>query len=400
MIVAMYHCFRCVVFNWAERRHVHNKTKNLSPALGSEYEPKTFEFIPDKQAQRTMVTLERSRRWVEDSLHCQGNRNCKPYIEFRNITLKEPALDPEWLFQHPRFRRGTNAAESFPKIGSSFLKSTKKIPSRVPSARGNARDTSCERRVRNQSNSTGRYFCELLGPNLCKDCWKLTERSEAISTHRVSSSANKRQNGEDSFSAVIASREKEIVHSEREEEIFDETEDEEWIFKTPTQSRKRISSSPSYDIDYASRVSYMQDLCRTPSGNFYRRIKSSPSKHDRSLSNDEVHKNISSKTYDCSLSQESRPIWKNSYLMRLREREPFKEVFNSLYLPRKLRHAWRELPVGPVLMDLKLINFTIYDGSPLNARETDQKCWEDVKITTDNGFFYRFHKQSQEDWTV
>lgn len=321
-----------------------------------------------------MVTYERSRQWEGESrLHLQGRNNANHYIEFRQITLKEPSFDPEWIFHHPRFRRGTKAQETFPKIESSFLKSTKKVSNRVPSARVNTRGMLCDRRKREQKNSTCRYFCELLGPNLCKDCWKLAERSEAVRTHRVNSSACKLQKSQDAFSAMIASREKRVGDSESDEEILDETEDEDSVFKSPAQSRKQSSRTRSCDSGYTSRMSYVQDLCKAPSGKFCRQLTSPPTTPERTASMDEIRKKTAAKRWDVSLSQESKPIWKNKYLMTLRDRAPFKEALNSLRLPRKTRHAWRDIPVEPVLMDLKLINFTIYDGSPLNERETEQK---------------------------
>ena len=321
-----------------------------------------------------MVTYERSRQWEGESrLHLQGRNNANHYIEFRKITLKEPSFDPEWMFHHPRFRRGTKAQETFPKIESSFLKSTKKVSNRVPSARVNTRGMLCDRRKREQRNSTCRYFCELLGPNLCKDCWKLAERSEAVRTHRVNSSARKLQRSQDAFSAMIASREKRVGDSESDEEILDETEDEDSVFKSPAQSRKQSSRTRSCDSGYTSRMSYVQDLCKAPSGKFCHQLTSPPTTPERTASMDEIRKKTAAKRWDVSLSPESKPIWKNNYLMTLRDRAPFKEALNSLRLPRKTRHAWRDIPVEPVLMDLKLINFTIYDGSALNERETEQK---------------------------
>lgn len=313
-----------------------------------------------------MVILRRPR--VQESRQFQdAHATKKPFIEFRVITLKEPVADPEWMFHHPRFRRETGSPDSLPKIEPGFLKNTKRIFSRVPSARVNAsRRILCERREGEQISPTCRHFCELLGPNLCKDCWKLTERSDAIREHS-DCRPNELQRGIDPFSVMIASREKRTDYSESEEEILDEAEDEEFISKSSI-TRK----SPSRDSGYSSRMSYIRSLSRTPSGDFCPRFRPPlrPStRAGRRTVDDEFDKDISGNTCGITSNQESTPIWKNAYLTKLREKGAFKEVLNSLYYPPKLRHAWKDLPVQPVVMDLKLINFTIYDGSPLNQRE-------------------------------
>ena len=320
-----------------------------------------------------MVTLRRPR--VEDArqFQFQGVHSPKTVTEFRVITLKEPVVDPEWMFHHPRFQREIQSSEKFPNIEPSFLKNTKKIFSRVPSGRvsGTRRKIICERRERDQSNSTCRHFCELLGPNLCKDCWKLVERSDAVKENREGY-ASEMLRGDPFYSVMTASREKRIEDSDSEEEILDETEDDEFIFKS-SSSRKQSSMPPSaHDSGYSSRMSYIRSLSRTPSAGFHPRVRSplTPLTRERKISqDDERDKDITATTGpQISSNLESTPIWKNAYLTKLREREPFKKVLNNLYYPRKVRHAWRDLPVEPVVMDLKLINFTIYDGSPLNER--------------------------------
>ena len=318
-----------------------------------------------------MVTLRRPRVEYSRQFQFQGVHFPKTVTEFRVITLKEPVVDPEWMFHHPRFQREIQSSEKFPKIEPSFLKNTKKIFSRVPSGRvSTRRKILCERRERDQSNSTCRHFCELLGPNLCKDCWKLVERSDAVKENRESY-ASEMLKGDPFHSVIIASREKRIEDSESEEEILDGTEDDEFIFKS-SSSRKRSSMPPSaHDSGFSSRMSYIRSLSRTPSGDFHPRVRSplTPSTRERKISqDDERDKDISTTTSHIASNLESTPIWKNAYLTKLREREPFKKVLNNLYYPRKVRHAWRDLPVEPVVMGLKLINFTIYDGSPLNER--------------------------------
>lgn len=328
-----------------------------------------------------MVTLRRTR--IEESRHIRGTDAPRNYTEFRVITLKEPVVDPQWMFHHPRFQREAKTSESLPHITPGFLKNTKKISSRVPSARVNARSRIlCERRERNQGNSACRHFCELLGPNLCKDCWKLAERSDAVKEHRNSCQSDVLiPRGKDPFSVMIASRdhEKRIEYNESEEEFLDETEDEEFISKSPTSGRKRSSvilSHDRHDSGYSSRMSYIRSLSRTPSGDFCPRSKSplKPSTREGTILDDERQREIPASTDEITSKVDPTPIWKNAYLTKLREREAFKDVLNNLYLPLKMRHAWRELPVTPVVMDLKLINFTIYDGSPLNKRAVSKKA--------------------------
>ena len=280
--------------------------------------------------------------------------------EFQVITLHEPVVDPEWMFHHPRFRRDKKTSGILPQNQRGFY--AKKIYSRVPSATGNARSKLlCERRERSdKKNTTCRHFCELLGPNLCKECWKLLQRADALKEHRASN-ARELKSGQDSFSAMIAAREKRIEDNDSEEEILDEMEDEEFSLQS-IGSRK---TTPPQDSGYSSRISYIRSLSRTPSGDFCPRV-TSRSKFTQRNSDDE--RRVSAKA-------ESSPIWKNAYLAKLREKEPFRDILtNSLHYPKKLRHAWRDLPVEPVVMDLKFINFTIYDDTRLNERAVNKNA--------------------------
>lgn len=280
--------------------------------------------------------------------------------EFQVITLNDPVVDPEWMFHHPRFRRDTKTSGILPRNERGFY--AKKIYSRVPSPTGNARNKLlCERRERSgQENSTCRHFCELLGPNLCKECWKLLQRTDALMEHRASNALGLKS-GKDSFSALIAARDRTIEDNDSEEEILDETEDEEFIFQS-IGSRKTSSITPPQDSGYSSRMSYIQSLSRTPSGDFCPRVTSRSKFTRGSARNSDDERGVSVKV-------ESSPIWKNAYLAKLREKEPFRDILtSSLHYPKKLRYAWRDLPVEPVVMDLKFINFTIYDDARLNER--------------------------------
>lgn len=279
--------------------------------------------------------------------------------EFQVITLHDPVVDPEWMFHHPRFRRDTKTSGIFTQNKRGFY--AKKIYSRVPSATGDARSKLlCERRERSGGNTTCRHFCELLGSNLCKECWKLLQRADALKEHRVRN-ARELKSGKDSFSAMIAAREKRIEDNDSEEDTLDETEDEEFIFQS-IGSRKTSSMTSPQDSGYSSRMSYIRSLSTTPSGDFCPRVTSRSKFTRGNVRNSGDERSVSAK-------EASPPIWKNAYLAKLREKEPFRDILtNSLHYPRKLRHAWRDLPVEPVLMDLKFINFTIYDDTRLNER--------------------------------
>ncbi|KAL9986366.1 hypothetical protein ACROYT_G000505 [Oculina patagonica] len=323
-----------------------------------------------------MVTIRRPRG-EEQRQFMRGARfpNISSNTEFRVITLQDPIVDPEWMFHHPRFRRETKTSGSLPHNERWFINAKKKVHCRVPSATGNARSKIlCERRERDQGKSTCRHFCELLGPNLCKECWKLVQRTDAFNEHR-DSYPSAFISGKDPFSAMIASHEKRrMEYNDSDEEILVETEDEEFISKS-IGSRKASSISSPQDSGYSSRMSYIRSLSRSPSGDFCPRV-TSRSKFTRGgvrsrTSDDEREISANNQRRSSEVDNESTPIWKNAYLAKLREREPFREILtkNILY-PKKLRHAWRDLPVEPVVMDLKLINFTIYDGKKLNERAT------------------------------
>jgi len=175
------------------------------------------------------------------------------------------------------------------------------------------------------------------------------------------------KSSEDSFSAMIAARDKRIEDNDSEEDIFDETEHEELILQS-LGSRKTSSMTPPQDSGYSSRMSYIRSLSTTPSGDFCPRVTSRPKFTLDSARNSGGERKVSAK-------EASPPIWKNAYLAKLREKEAFKDILtNSLHYPRKLRHAWRDLPVEPVVMDLKLINFTIYDDTRLNERAVNKSA--------------------------
>lgn len=295
--------------------------------------------------------------------HPEKSHGC---MEFREITLKDPVVDPEWIFHHPRFRAETftHGEKITPSDG---LLSSKKVYRRVPSAGGEVRSRLlCERRE-GEGNETSRHFCELLGPNLCKECWKLVQRTEAFKEHRdrFPSELKRSERFKDPFSQVISSHDRKLEDNDSEEELFDETEDEEFI-STSISAKKRSTIISPYDSGYSSRMSYIRSLSRTPSGEVCPRV-TSRSRYARGGARvHEDKREISPKNGEVFTT----PIWKNAYLAKLREIEPFREILtNTLHYPRKVRHAWRDLPIEPVLMDLKLINFTIYDGARLNGKE-------------------------------
>lgn len=294
--------------------------------------------------------------------HPEKSHGC---MEFREITLKDPVVDPEWIFHHPRFRAETftHGEKITPSDG---LLSSKKVYRRVPSAGGEVRSRLlCERRE-GEGNETSRHFCELLGPNLCKECWKLVQRTEAFKEHRdrFPSELKRSERFKDPFSQVISSHDRKLEDNDSEEELFDETEDEEFI-STSISAKKRSTIISPYDSGYSSRMSYIRSLSRTPSGEVCPRV-TSRSRYARGGARvHEDKREISPKNGEVFTT----PIWKNAYLAKLREIEPFREILtNTLHYPRKVRHAWRDLPIEPVLMDLKLINFTIYDGARLNGK--------------------------------
>lgn len=314
-----------------------------------------------------MVSLGRPHR-EEPRQFMRGTRfpDISKSTEFRVITLEDPVVDPEWIFYHPRFRRETETSGGLPQNKRLFY--AKKVFNRVPSATRNARNKIlCERREREQGNSTCRHFCELLGPNLCKECWKLAQRTDALKEQRVGYPSELKSSGKDAFSAMIASREnRRIEYNDSEEEILVETEDEEFILKS---SSSRKASSRSQDSGYSSRMSYIQSLSRTSSGEFCPRVTSRSKFTRGGVKSSDVEREVSANNQRRPSEVESAPIWENAYLAKLREREAFRKVLTkNLRYPRNVRHAWRDLPVEPVVMDLKLINFTIYDDTSLNER--------------------------------
>ncbi|PFX31759.1 hypothetical protein AWC38_SpisGene3362 [Stylophora pistillata] len=286
-----------------------------------------------------MVTLRRprhngTRQFMREVRHPEKSHGC---MEFREITLKDPVVDPEWIFHHPRFRAETftHGEKITPSDG---LLSSKKVYRRVPSAGGEVRSRLlCERRE-GEGNETSRHFCELLGPNLCKECWKLVQRTEAFKEHRdrFPSELKRSERFKDPFSQVISSHDRKLEDNDSEEELFDETEDEEFI-STSISAKKRSTITSPYDSGYSSRMSYIRSLSRTPSGEVCPRV-TSRSRYARGGARvHEDKREISPKNGEVFTT----PIWKNAYLAKLREIEPFREILtNTLHYPRKI-YEWK-----------------------------------------------------------
>ena len=286
--------------------------------------------------------------------------------EFCVIALNDPVVDPLWLSRHPRFQLERKTARQLPQIERQFY--AKRIINRVKSNSGNRRNSSiCHRKERNEASSTCRYCCELLGPNLCKDCSKLFQRNDAVREFRYKYPREmENPAARDPFHLFIASREKQAECNDSEEEVFEETEDEEFGSMPATPRQTPVVSPWRHDSGYTSRMSYIRSLSRTPSACFRDNVESASKQKRHVISTGQSELRTFS---DRDRALESTAMRKNVYIAKLRERKGFKNVLQDLYDPRGVRHAWKSLPVEPVEMELKFINFTIYDNAKINQRK-------------------------------
>lgn len=268
----------------------------------------------------------------------------------------------------PWISNRSNAESSFPR-----KMHLKVIKNRVTSALPTGQDALCDRRDSMQDVKLGRHFCELLGPRLCVDCIKASERIEALKESKQEPSSFHLDR--EPFNAFVCSylskqHEEDESYTTFDNDSFNQEEfsDLDELTNKELQSPHFVSKvilSPSPpgtgDSGFSSRVSRIRGLTRSQSCSFIRnftpftplrrektqapRVRGTPGSSDSRKSSGFV-----------SLSREYS-LDRYGFLSTIQKLHKRSDM--SRY-EKDISRAWSKSPVEPVLMELKLINFTQY----------------------------------------
>ena len=281
----------------------------------------------------------------------------------------------------------------------------RKICNEVSRARVTHGENICDRQVKCGDKAFSKHFCELFGPNLCKDCSIRFMQTEALRDYRVLN-INANNNLNDPFTVFVqwnatkgdlccqSSDSEESMEIDSDSLSNDLTADNENFsaVKRPLMPLRRkkhsdvISSVAGRDADSgfesrcSTRLSQIRSLVRTNSNVSCRFKGLSRETTTMSERNQEKTKQISpvireglllgekqTSKLNNSVKSEKRPEV-NNHLLSYHPKS-LATLFTCGY-PAKNKKDWIKLPVEPVLMDLKLINFTSYD-KPLYSLADD-----------------------------
>lgn len=311
--------------------------------------------------------------------HCYA-RSCTDvsYIDFHTIKLRRPGHNSGLIRSGQLLDEETRQAGSttvLPPLEKPTLYTrpenrfvTKKINNRVLSASEEQPSTRarCERPLQTTSTSLSRHFCELMGPNLCKDCSRRQMQITSLDEYQHQLLLSQVETVDPFKVLIVDSRSKKGFYG-LEDDVYSDQEDE-------FSEGKPFTSPPPTPIDsgYSSRLSFIQSLARTSSPlTASSRLNSplgsrerTPAKHQPSAqrSNEMNYSAEKLSTLQRPRTTGSVRAANNDYLAKLCSREgPLRKNIGTLYYPNKYNYAWRSLPVQPVVMDLNFINFTIYD---------------------------------------
>ena len=278
----------------------------------------------------------------------------------------------------------------------------KKISHRVTSGHAHRRigvnPVFCDRREKFGDEKFSRHYCELFGPDLCKDCSKNFVQTDLLSEYHAADYTNKVS--VDPFTIFVRwNSNKEDYHSEEssddESDIFiNELADNEELTASenpsPTLQNKvwqDIPSTPAQDsgIDScsSSRLGRIRSLVNTENfprykdlsrqntafcGEYVRRRENRiPTSRESTALGDRGRGNTGRLLKDMrapSSNTNTSPVRRvsvNRHLMSSHAKSL--AALYSYGYPLKSKKDWVKLPVQPILMDLKLINFTSYDKS-------------------------------------
>ncbi|XP_031569079.1 uncharacterized protein LOC116303642 [Actinia tenebrosa] len=277
----------------------------------------------------------------------------------------------------------------------------KPIKKRVSSATEVGPKVICDRRYILDDSRLCRHFCELLGPNLCIDCTRLKERLDALRENEKPLASLHLER--DPFTALVCSHyyDKECENDESDEEVIvsdlsdheDLDLDAEILRKQSPVSKVYFSASPPgrEDSGYSSRVSYIKDLTRPQScASLLRSFPTTPSTPIRR----EKTRVRETRTQDSLVPlsptrEESLDVY--GFTKTLEKLQKRKEVLGlDNKWPRERvnspKVSWQKTPVEPILMELKLINFTQYDKLGYEPPPPEPEPPEPVIPTDEFGF--------------
>ncbi|EDO34296.1 predicted protein [Nematostella vectensis] len=251
------------------------------------------------------------------------------------------------------------------------------VTNRIQSATGMIvkPETKCDREMLHDSRLC-RHFCELLGPNLCCDC---TERRERLEVKKYEEIPDKQYLEKDPFTAFVSthySKYGRYFEEDSDEEVLVneiDSDEEQWSDEGGTPRVKSAATVTKYtpppspgDSGYSSRVSFIRGLSRAQSCTQFRslafvpfippqreeRIEAKLKEHRLRFSEKRQPSKVFTEklnTFDASIA---------STLERLEERVELRDLIKG---SRSNSRTVQPSTVGPVLMELKLINFTQYD---------------------------------------
>ena len=310
---------------------------------------------------------------TEPSRFTRLHQGAGDQVDFYSVRLRKHIGKSQSLIPFP-VEKGTSLI-SLPSIernaapaGAKPILTPKKVINRAPSVSESNRPATtrdryrCTRALPGAARKTDdamcRHFCELMGPDLCNDCSKRWVQLTSLDEYRQKPCLPQVR-GSDPFRDLVISRGSMNA------------------FGSQNQAREEerqlavVSLSTSEDRGLDSRLGYVQSLARslTPSS-LLDSLLSESERERRAFMQSRRHRSAEVYSKDTSPSPAQRPHTTgstsplaNNYLAKLCSREgPFKRNVALLYYPNKHKYAWKELPVEPVTMELKLINFTIYDA--------------------------------------
>lgn len=349
-------------------------------------------------------SLQRSTR--ENCLQLAKQRNNALELELhsrlvgeyhRQSRLQELNKKQRYTAWFPLLSKQTDEQKS-PQMLSTFrtnITHFKPIKKRVSSATNVCPKVICDRRHVLEDSRLCRHFCELLGPNLCIDCTKLRERLDDLRENEKPIASLHLER--DPFTALVSSHyyDKECENEESDEDVIvsdlsdheDLDHDAEILRKQSPVSKVYFSASPTgrEDSGYSSRVSYIKDLTRPQScGSLLRSVSTTPSTPIRREKTRIRETRTLNSPVLSSTREESLDVYGfTKTLEKLKKRQGVSGLGNK---KESCPVAWRKTPVEPILMELKLINFTQYDKLGYEPPPPEPEPPEPVIPTDEFGF--------------
>lgn len=344
---------------------------------------KTWERLQTNQLKQTVCESHNVANWQRENvvLHKRLPGELKRQILFQEN--KKRVLTTSIL---PVISRNLNY-EGFSQKRMHFktVKNRVSSDSKTPSS-----NMVCSRRVTMQDDQLGRHFCELLGPQLCVDCIRARERVEALKENEETPASFHLER--EPFTALVASHLNKQRDLDEMTESFDDDSlnqdtdlDELTNIQQSSRAVSKIIFSPSPpgtgDSGFSSRLSRIRGFTRAQSCSTIRNfVPFSPLRREKTHA-PRIRKSTDSRT-SSGFGSPSRGL----------SREFSSDSFGFLSTIEKLQQrtdqgryemdvsrAWSKTPVEPILMELRLINFTDYTELGYRPPEPEPEPQPDIE---------------------